>query len=565
MRSRLMMTGLVIALLSCSATAEEQYDLLIRDGQIIDGSGNPWFYGDIGIREGRIARIGMLEGAQAERTIDAAGLVVAPGFIDVHTHADADLHRFPLAENFIRNGVTTIVTGNCGGSVTDVGRFFERLGNDGVSLNVATLIGHNSVLRRVKGSRAGDLTAEQMEEAKQMVRQAMLDGAVGMSTGLIYTPGTYSSTEEIIELQRVAGELGGIYATHMRSETTAILEAIDEALRIGRESGSRVQISHFKLPMDMAERLGGADATLGKVVEARKAGQEVWIDQYPYTASSTTIAVLLPRWVREDGDEVGREMLKEPEHLERALRDMRQAHEVNRPREDMSYAVIASSRAYPELSGKNLKQAAQILKVREKGGEFELMGDDPPALPEVTMEEQYRTIIDIYQKGGASMVYHTMDEREVADIMRHPLVAICSDSGIRQFGVGQPHPRGYGTNARVLGRYVREMRVITLEDAIRKMTSLPALAFRFEDRGLLREGFAADITIFDPETVIDKATFEEPHQYPEGIVHVIVNGELVIEDGEVTEALPGAAVLGPGYDENAPRLEIDAEEDADRA
>ncbi len=522
-----------------------RYDLVIRNGRVIDGSGNPWFYDDVGVRNGKIATIGrIVEGAGAKE-IDAAGLVVAPGFIDVHTHADSALHQHPLAENFIRNGVTTIVTGNCGGSVTDVAGYLSRLKNEGVALNVATLIGHNSILRRAKGDRAGELTAEQMSEAKAMVRRAMCEGAVGLSTGLIYTPGTYSDTEEIIELQKVAAEFDGIYATHMRSEAHEILEAIDEALRIGRESGSRVQISHFKMAMDVAKVMGGSDVTLAKVAKAREAGQEVWLDQYPYTASSTTIATLLPSWVRENGDDEARRILQDTDQLDRVLEDMRQTHEIRRDRSDMSFAVIAACRAYPEYAGRNLKQVTQLMKHKQERAEGAPAAGEAAELPEVTMREQYLAAIDIYVKGGASCVYHSFSENDVENIMRHPLVAICSDSGVRVFGSGQPHPRGYGSNSRVLGRYVRQRGVITLEDAIRKMTAMPALAFRFNDRGLLREGHWADITIFDPQTVTDRATFEEPHQYPEGITHVIVNGQLVVEQGEVTKNLPGMPLYGP--------------------
>lgn len=525
----------------------QTYDLVIRNGQIIDGAGNSWFYDDVGVKDGRIATIGRIPTGAGTKEIDAAGLVVAPGFIDVHTHADTDLYRHPRAENFIRNGVTTIVTGNCGGSVTDVSEYLRRLLEDGTALNVATLIGHNTILRKVKGDRAGELTPEQMDQARQMIRQAMLDGAVGMSTGLIYTPGTYSDTEEIIELQKVVGEFGGIYATHMRSETLEILEAIDEALRIGREAGTRAQISHFKMASDVAKVMGGSDVTLGRVMEARTAGQEVWLDQYPYTASSTSISSLLPSWVREDGTDAARRILQDPDQIERVLEDMKQAHEIRRQRKDMSYAVISSSRAYPEYAGKNIKEVARLMKLKLRQADGASGRDSGTAeLPEVTSREQYEAIIDIYVKGGASCVFHSFSEKDVENIMRNPLVSICSDSGVRVFGSGQPHPRGYGANSRVLGRYVRQRGLITWEDAIRKMTSMPATAFRFKDRGLLREGNWADITIFNPKTVTDRATFEEPHQYPKGIIHVIVNGKPVVENEQVTGELPGMPLYGPG-------------------
>src|SRR5688572_16464599 len=349
------------------ASTAAKYDLLLRNGQIVDGSGNPWFYGDVAIAGGKIAAVGSLEGAKADRTIDATGLVIAPGFIDVHTHADDGLYGIPLAENFIRDGVTTIVTGNCGGSVRDVGGYFARI--DGrTTLNVATLIGHNTTLRAVKGDKAGDLTSEQMDKAKQIIRRAMLDGAIGMSTGLIYIPGQWSKTEEIIELNKVSSEFGGIYASHMRSEGGEIMTAIDEALRIGREGGTRVQISHFKIPTDVAKRLGGSDATLKRVADARAAGQEVWIDQYPYTASSTGLTTLIPDSILQGGGDAARKLLATPEGMEKAMKAMHQMHAIARGRKHFGYAVVASSRAYPKYNGKSILEVAQIEKAKSNGG-----------------------------------------------------------------------------------------------------------------------------------------------------------------------------------------------------
>jgi N-acyl-D-amino-acid deacylase len=541
---------LVSASLACLANGSD--DLHITGGRVIDGTGNPWFYAGVAIDEGRIVAVGDLAGREAQRVIDASGRVVAPGFIDVHTHVDADIHDSPPAENFVRNGVTTIVTGNCGGSVIDVARYFSRIEDDGAGVNVATLIGHNSVLREVKGSVATPMTPEQLDRAKALVDQAMKDGAVGLSTGLIYTPGRWSTTEEIIELAKMTAPYQGIYATHMRSEGGAIESAIEEALRVGREGGVRVQISHFKLPTDVAERFGrgttldaGSDRTLGMVARARADGQEVWIDQYPYTASSTTLNVMLPDWVLENGGDAARSILRDPAQLERVFEDMRANHEVARRRTDLSYAVITSAQGFPEFSGKSVKQAAQLLKFRREQGEFpELLGENPPTLPDVSMREQYEAVVEIYLAGGAGAVYHTMDETEVKNILAHPLVAVASDSGLRIFGRGTPHPRGYGTNSRVLGRYVRELGVISLEDAVRKMTSMPARAFRFDDRGELREGMAADVVIFDPATVADQATFDQPHQWPVGIETVIVNGRIVFENGAMTGTLSGRPIRG---------------------
>jgi N-acyl-D-amino-acid deacylase len=297
------------------------------------------------------------------------------------------------------------------------------------------------------------------------------------------------------------------------------------------------------------------------MVEAARAnGQEVWLDQYPYTASSTTMNTLLPDWVLEKGGDEAKTILRDPEQVKKVLSEMRQLHEVTRLRKDMSFAVVTSAQNHPEYSGLSIKQIAQMKKYwKENPQGAELIGSsttkpaDAPAktgnpwdIVEVTMEDQYRAVIDIYLDGGAGGVFHTMDETEVKNILANPLVGIASDSGVRVFGSGMPHPRGYGTNSRVLGRYVRELKVITLEDAIRKMTSQPATAFRMEGRGTIRVGNFADLVIFDPQTVIDQSTFDKPHQYPLGIDTVIVNGTAVFEDGKMTGTKPGDAIYGPG-------------------
>src|SRR3954471_19820231 len=310
---------LVVILLLPKLALAEHFDLLIRHGKVIDGAGNNWFYADVAVNKDRIVRIGDLHDATADKELDATNLVVSPGFIDVHTHADTDLYKLREAENFIRDGVTTIVTGNCGYGVKDVGAYFAKLKENGVALNVATLVGHNTVLRAVKGDKRGELTPDQMKEAKEIVAQGMRDGAVGMSTGLIYTPGMWSDIGEIIELQKVAASFGGIYTSHMRSESSGIMDAIDEALRVGREANCRVEISHFKLPHDVSTRIGGSDATIKRVMDARAAGQEVWMDQYPYTASSTSLSTMLPDWVLESGHEEAVELLKSDEGLARTL------------------------------------------------------------------------------------------------------------------------------------------------------------------------------------------------------------------------------------------------------
>ena len=561
----------LVALLQCSgAPAQDaggpppgrpQFDLVVRNGRVIDGSGKPMFAADVAVKDGKVAVVGQVPAGHGALEIDANGMAVAPGFIDVHTHVDADIHQSPAAENFVRDGVTTIVTGNCGGSVADVGDYLARLAKRGAGVNVSTLYGHNTVLRAVKGDRKGELTPPQMDKARGMVRDAMRGGAVGFSTGLIYNPGQFSPTEEIIELAKVAAEAGGLYATHMRSENAGIMAAIDEALRIGREANVRVQISHFKLPAEAARKLGGANATVGKVTEARAAGADVWLDQYPYTASSTSISTLLPDHTLEAGVETARKRLADPAEYEKTLRAMLQHHGEKLGRTGLAYAVVASSGAFPKYNGKNIAQIAVMRRSEKAAGdragadkpgtgkaeEPELLKDAAkPADAAPGLEEQCRAVLDVFKGGNASCVFHTMEDAEVEAIMRSPLVAVASDSGLRQFGVGVPHPRGYGTNARVLGRYAREKKLFSVEEAVRKMTSQPAAAFRLADRGLLAVGRAADVVIFDPESVADRATFEKPHQYPVGIPTVIVNGVPVLRDGKLTGNLPGRPIYGPG-------------------
>jgi N-acyl-D-amino-acid deacylase len=548
--SRFISICFTVVLLAPAAIAAPAYDLVLRNGQVIDGTGKPAFRADVGIKDGRIAIIGEIPAGAGASEIDVGGKAIAPGFIDVHTHVDSDIHKSPAAENFIRDGVTTIICGNCGGSVTNVGAYLARIGKQGAGVNVATLYGHNTVLRAVKGDRKGELTPEQLEKARGLVRKAMQEGAVGFSTGLIYNPGQFSTTEEIIELAKPAGEVGGIYASHMRSEGTSIIAAIDEATRIGREAKMRVEISHFKLPADTAKKLGGADATLGRVAEARAKGADVWLDQYPYTASSTSISTLIPDTLLEDGIEKARQRVQDSTEFEKALATM-VARQKKIGHSDLSYVVIAHTSAFPKYNGRNIRQIAEMRAGRENGGE--LLKDNNGANPGKaadakipSIEAQCRAVLEIFKAGNAQCVFHTMNDTEVEKIMASPLVAVASDSGLREFGVGVPHPRGYGTNSRVLGRYAREKKIISMEEAVRKMTSMPAATFRFADRGQVKVGFAADLTIFDPKTVIDRATFEQPHQYPEGITDVIVNGVPVLRDGKLTGKLSGKPIYGPG-------------------
>jgi N-acyl-D-amino-acid deacylase len=476
---------------------------------VIDGTGSPAFFADVGIRDGRIASIGKIEGV-AVRVLNASNLVVAPGFIDVHTHAD-EVAEMPEAEHFLRMGVTTIVAGNCGSSTLDFEAFFRSLARTNLALNVASLVGHNSVRRKVMGGNFDRKpTAEELDQMLRVVDRAMEQGAVGLSTGLIYQPGVFSTTEEIIELARIAAKHGGIYATHMRNEGNGIRDAIAEVIRICRETGIRAEISHLKLSGPSA--WGQASQILTLIEHARAEGLDITQDQYVYTAASTGISQLIPDFGLEGGPDRFRERLADPAQKDAITKEMLRMLR-QKGREDFSYAVVASFGAAPSINGLNIVEASQKLR----GG--------------TNLADQVETILEIQRRGGASGVFHGMSEEDLQVFLKHPNTAIACDSGLRRLGEGVPHPRGYGNNARVLGRYVRELGVLQLEDAIRKMTSLPATSFRFKDRGLIRSGAWADVVVFSPDKVRDQATYKDPHHYSEGFRHVVVNGVPVIEDG----------------------------------
>lgn len=512
--------GLAAGLAAGTARPQPAFDVIIRGGTVVDGSGAPGRRADVAVRDGRIVRVGTLEGARATIEIDASGLVVAPGFIDVHTHAD-DLADHPLAENFVRMGVTTVVAGNCGSSALDVGAALQRIREVGASVNFATLVGHNTMRRAVMGTANRAPDAAELQKMRALVWKAMADGAVGFSTGLQYIPGAYAALPEIVELARVAGEMGGLYATHMRNEGTRLEEAMDEAIRVGRAAGCRVQISHLKV--DSPSRWGASANALAIIDSARAEGVDVRADQYAYTAGSSSLGIRFPAWALEGGREATAARLEDPSTWARIKAEMR-ALLAERGFSDLAFAVVAAFPPDPSLNGLSMKQVAAKLLGADDG--------------EAQLEAARRMML----QGGASMVYHFMSEDDIARIMRHPMVAVASDAGVLTPGEGVPHPRGYGNTARVLGVYVREKRVISLEDAIRKMTSLPAEHFRFAGRGRVREGDVADLVVVDPAAVIDTATYERPHAYPAGIPYVLVGGTLVVREGRHTGARPGAVL-----------------------
>ena len=500
-------------------TVVEPWDLVIRGALVLDGTGAAPVRSDIAVRDGRIAEVGTVIGHGVEE-IDAAGLVAAPGFIDVHTHSEG-IARLPLAENFVRMGVTTIVTGNCGSSRLELRRFFEELAAAGCAVNVASLVGHNTVREAAMGGSFDRApTAEELSRMEALVAQGMADGAVGLSTGLIYLPGAFAKTDEITAVAKVAAAHGGVYASHMRAETVRIFEALEEFLTVAREARLPAQVSHLKLTGPSA--WGRAEEVLAVLDRARAEGLEVTHDAYAYTASSTTLAQLIPDKAREGTREDFRARLADPERKAAIVDGMREMRERQGHR-DYRYAVIARFGPDRTLEGLTIPEAARRLR-----------GAD-------TLEDQIETVLEIERRGGGSGVFHGMDEPDLRTFLRHPLTMIASDGGPRPSrpGTDASHPRSFGNNARVLARYVREDKLLTMQEAVRRMTSLPAASFRLADRGVLRAGAAADIVVFDPDKVRDTATYETPHRFAEGFRDVIVNGVPVLRSGVMTGARPG--------------------------
>jgi N-acyl-D-amino-acid deacylase len=516
----------IVLLIGPINSFSQKYDLLVSGGKIVDGSGNSWYYGDVGIKDGKIAAIGKLSDADATRVLDVRGLVIAPGFIDVHTHIETNDVKVPAAPNFVYDGVTSVVTGNCGSSNTDIAHYFYRLDSVKTSINIATLIGHNSVRRDVMGDSQRDPTPDEQKQMEEIVRKGMREGAVGFSTGLIYVPGTYSKSGEVIGLAKAASEFNGVYASHIRDEGDHVTEAIEEAINIGREAKMPVEISHFKVTYK--PNWGKSSGTIAQVIQARKDGIDVTVDQYPYVASSTSLNTVLPTWAFGGGMDSLMWRLHDASTRGQMKKEMLKTLKAKQLK-SYSYALVARYNADSTLNGKSITDINTLKGRKQK-----------PA-------DEAETILEMIEKGGAQMVYFSMDESDLRRIMQYPFNMFASDAGIVQFGSGVPHPRAYGTNARVLGQYVREQEILSLEEAIRRMTSLPAQKFQLRDRGMLREGMAADMVVFSETEVIDQSTFSKPHVYSSGFKFVIVNGKLVIEDGRHTGIRSGTVLHGPGF------------------
>jgi N-acyl-D-amino-acid deacylase len=548
---------IALLLLLIPACFAQQFDLVITNGHVIDGTGSPWYSGDIGIRGGRIAAIGALKDATSARTIDAGGKVVTPGFIDMLGQSETTILVEPRLPSKIYQGITTEITGE-GGSAAPLNdaiiqadkasydhykitpdwrtlrQFFARLEKQGMGINMASYVGATQVRRMVLGDNDVQPTPGQLDRMKQLVRDAMLDGAVGVSTSIEYAPAPYARTEELIALVAESSRFGGIYATHMRNEGVAVLEAIDEAVRIGKEGHVPVEIWHLKVAGK--QNWGHMPDVVAKINAARAAGVDVTADTYAYPAWFNSFSAFIPAWAHDGGDAKMIERLKDPAMRARIRKDMltpsknwdNEWQEINGP-EDILIGVVNNPKLLP-LQGKRLSEVAKIWNK-----------DPMDALMDFQIEDNALTGVAVFG----------MSEPDIVLALQQPWVSFDNDSSGTSteglLGQEHPHPRAYGTFPRILRKYVREEKKLTLEDAIRKFSSLPAQRMRLTDRGVLKAGMWADLVVFDPATVRDFADFENPNQLSQGMDYVLVNGVPVIDRGKMTGALPGKVLRGAGY------------------
>ncbi len=520
-----------------------RFNLMIKNARIIDGTGNPSFHGDVGIKDGKIAAVErQITCDDADEIIDAQGLAAAPGFIDPHTHDDLYVLEYPSADAKILQGITTVMAGNCGYSVapldpkkpdtlpsftsllggksilnkfsdvTTVGDYLDLLEEIRPGINIGTLVGNVSLRIAAMGFDMRPPTDHELAEMKRMVREAMQAGASGVSSGLIYAPGSYASTEELVELAKSAAEYDGIYASHIRGEGQEVEQSVAEAIHIGEKAGLPVQISHFKASGKI--NWGKTRETVNLVYEARKRGLDVTADQYPYTASSTGLFSFLPTSYLSEGFESLQKKLADPAFRAQLKADIVSPNnlESNLVSTGFKAILVTISPSFPEFVGRNIQDVADELH-----------------------KDTYEVLFDIIERDGMAAVgvFFSMSDEDVEYVMRQPFIMMGSD-GLPNFSATKIHPRMTGTAPRILGYYVREKGIIPLEDAVRKMTSLPAQTFGFKGKGLLKPGFDADVTLFDPATIIDKSTYETPFEPPTGIPYVIVNGKVAVRQGNVT-------------------------------
>ncbi len=540
MKKAFVVGALLFALLAGGHSQRPDFDLLIRNGRVVDGTGNPSFVADVGIRDGKIAAIGRLAGRNAARTIDATGLVVAPGFIDIHNHSDDTILEDGNAESMVRQGVTTMIFGEGGSAApsekwTDFASYYAELLKRGISTNVGSYIGSSTVWTTVHGSKAGPATAEELNQMRAVVRTAMEQGALGVASSLSGPPGVWIDTDTLVAMCEVAGEYGGIYSTHLRTEGEGVFKAVAEALEIGRRAKLPVDIIHLKI----AEHKfwGRMPELVALLANTRAQGQLVEANVYPYRAGQNNLSSIIPPWAHEGGAKAMIARLKDASLRPRLEKEILNGipgsdwynHYTATGGWDGMLLVTFPNPKYKQFQGKRMNEVIKAIGKPPLDVLFELLAENDGSVP---------------------TVYFHHAEEDMRYALKQPFVSIGSDgTAVKTEGplaAGHPHPRYYGTFPRVLGRYVREEKLITLEEAVRKMTSANAAKIRVYDRGLLRPGQWADVTIFNPDTVIDNATFEKPHHYATGIEYVIVNGKPVLERGKHTSARPGAILYGQG-------------------
>jgi N-acyl-D-amino-acid deacylase len=529
---------LILLLLLCAAAASARqqpaYDLLIKGGRVLDGAGNPWVYANIAVSGDRIARIGRFE-AEARRVIDAAGLYVCPGFIDIMDQSGGALRADGTAQSKVRQGVTTGIGGEGGtpGPPDALDKYFETILRQGISMNFGTFVSAAQARVAVLGAANRDPNPEELERMKGVIEAGMRRGALGMTTALIYPPGSYAKTAELIELAKVAASYGGIYATHVRDEGAGVLDGIREAIEIGRAAGLPVEIFHLKVAYKRSWK-----KTMPRIHElvmaARAQGIEVNADQYPYTAGGTGLEACIPSWAAEGGPAERNKRLKDPAIRERIKREMKKGS-------PGWWNIVEASGGWKNI----------VIAAVPEGLDKQFEGRSIADIARRLKKSPEDTVIDLVASTTAriSALYFMMSEDDVRTAMQFPWVSVGSDAaaGSIETARGKGHPRAYGTFPRIIARYVRDNKVLTLENAVRRMTSLPAAKLHIEGRGLLKEGCYADIVLFDLNTIEDTATYENPHRYPRGIPYVIVNGQLVIDQGEHTGARPGRIIYGPRF------------------
>jgi|ERR1041384_4896246 dihydroorotase/N-acyl-D-amino-acid deacylase len=558
-------TAIIITLVLIAGAATQvleaqtdEYDIIIANGRIVDGTGNPWFYADVAIRGDRIIKVGRLNGSRAKRQIDAQGLVVSPGFIDMLGQSEQSLLIDPRAESKVFQGITTEITGE-GGSIAPLNdyilkelepflthfkltadwrtlaEYFARLERSRSAINLATYVGATQVRQFVLHDDNRSPTPAELDQMRKLVAQAMEDGAVGVSTSLVYAPAFYANTEELIELAKVAAHYGGVYASHMRNESNSIMPAIDEAIRIGREANIPVEIFHLK--MAGKANWGKMRDVIAKIEAARSSGLDITADQYPYVAGATSLGASVPPWAHEGGTAKFVERLNDPatrEKLKQEMRSLSDKWENFYLGAGGGEGILVNTVLNRDLEKYEGKRINEITRMMGKSDELDALFD--------------LLIADNAQTG---MIIFLMNEDDVKLALKQPWVSVGIDHGevalTGPLAEGKAHPRGYGSFPRILGRYVRDEHVLTLEEAIRKMTSLAANRVHLSDRGILKPGFFADVVVFDPASIQDVATFEDPNRLSIGMRYVLVNGEPVVFDAKQTAALPGRPLRGPGY------------------